>query len=98
MIKFLSTTFFLCCFTLVFSQETKQLSEEEKQTLRDNHKSGLSFKKDKTKTSGSSSGNLNFTNSSEEKEEDVEIKTTTHVKYYHGTKDTLYKNFKYTKP
>ncbi|MGB1315001.1 MAG: hypothetical protein ACPG4Y_03220 [Chitinophagales bacterium] len=96
MIKFLSTAFFLCCFTLVFSQETKQLSEEEKQSLRDNHKPGLSFKKDKTKTSGSTSGTLNFTNSSEEKEEDVKIKT--HVKYYHGTNDTLYKDFKYTKP
>lgn len=95
MIKLFSTIIFLSSFSLAFSQEVKkELSVEDKQALRENHKPGLTFK---TSPKPATKNDLNFTDSTEEKEEDVDIKTTTTVKYYHGTKDSLYKEFKYTK-
>jgi len=72
-----------------FSQETKKdLTDEQKAELRKNHKSGLSFSTKKTTTK-----NITTSNNTEE----IHVKGT-HVKYYYGAKDTVFKEFNYVKP
>ena len=81
---------FICFSSALYSQEIKtELTEEQKQELRKNHNNGLQF----TGSKSSTAKQLKTSNTSEEK--DIKV---TNVKYYHGTEDSTYKQFKYIKP
>ncbi len=80
---------FLFIFSISYSQErAKQLTDVEKDVLRKNHKTGLTFKsKSETNTS-----TLKTSNSTEQ---DVNAVKTIKVKHYYGKQDSLFKEFEY---
>lgn len=81
---------FFCLSTAVYSQENKnELTEAQKEELRKNHTNGLQFSSSKS----SNAKQLKITSTTEQ--EDIKV---TNVKYYNGTQDTLYREYKYTKP
>jgi len=87
--KTLFFTFFILVAFASYSQEQKkELSEAEKQQLRNQHEIDLNFSSQK-KTRIST---LETTNTSEEKDN---TSTKTSVKYYYGKEDSLYKEFEY---
>lgn len=72
-----------------YSQENgKSLTDAQKDALKKNHNSSLSF----TTKNSTSKNNLNFTSSSEQNENDVK---TTVVQYYYGKEDSVYRKFEY---
>lgn len=75
-----------------YSQNPKELSEEQKDELRKSHNSALVFSSSKKETKFKTE--LKSTNSTEESDESVKTK----VKYYYGKEDSLYKEFEYIKP
>lgn len=82
---------FMFAFTSVFSQEAyKELTPEEKDALRQRHNATLQF-------TNSTTGNANKTVLQTKTTEEPHSKIVK-VSYYHGTQDSLYKEFKYKKP
>lgn len=83
------TLFIILFSSAAYSQDnSKELTDEQKEELRKNHNPSLNFSS-KTKTN---SNNINITSTKEQSEKEVK---TTVVQYYYGKEDSLYKEFEY---